>query len=64
MHDYWILGPVESCIDRLLEYADAGARHILFSISCPDDDYLRHLETISKEIIRSIRERFTERSAA
>jgi alkanesulfonate monooxygenase SsuD/methylene tetrahydromethanopterin reductase-like flavin-dependent oxidoreductase (luciferase family) len=57
VHDYWVLGPVERCIDRLVEYVDAGARHILFSISCPNDDYLRHLETISKEIIPGLRER-------
>ncbi len=57
VHDYWALGPVETCIDRLMEYVDAGARHIVFSISCPDDDYPRHLETISKEIIPGLRER-------
>jgi alkanesulfonate monooxygenase SsuD/methylene tetrahydromethanopterin reductase-like flavin-dependent oxidoreductase (luciferase family) len=57
VHDYWLLGPVESCVDRLMEYVDAGARHILFAISCPDDDYLRHLETISKEIIPEVRKR-------
>ena len=58
VHQYWLLGPVESCIDRLMEYVDAGARHIVFSISCPDDDYFRHLDTISKEIIPGLRERY------
>jgi probable F420-dependent oxidoreductase len=58
VHEYWLLGPVESCIDRLMEYVDAGARHIVFGISCPDDDYHRHLETISKEIIPGLKERW------
>ena len=57
VRDYWVLGPVESCIDRLMEYVEAGARHILFGISCPGDDYQRHLETISKEIIPEVRRR-------
>ena len=51
VHRYCLLGPVESCIARLNEYIEAGARHIVFSISCPREDRERHLETIAKEII-------------
>jgi len=51
VHKYCLLGPVENCISRLQEYIDAGARHIIFSISCPRDDRARHIETIAKEII-------------
>ena len=49
--NYCLLGPVEQCISRLQEYIDAGARYIIFSISCPPEDRARHLETIGKEII-------------
>jgi len=48
---YCLLGTVEQCADRLQEYIDAGARHIVFSISCPREDRARHLEVIAKELI-------------
>jgi probable F420-dependent oxidoreductase len=51
VHDYWLLGPVEQCVKRLQEYVEAGARHIVFNASCPYEDWDRHLETISKEIV-------------
>ena len=48
---YCLLGPVEKCIEQLQTYIDAGARHIVFSISCPREDRARHIETIAKELI-------------
>ena len=54
---YCLLGPVESCITRIKEYIDAGARHIVFSVACPREDRTRHLETIAKEIVPHFRER-------
>lgn len=60
VHDYWVLGPVERCIERLMEYVKAGARYMIFSVSCPDEDYTRHLETISREIIPGLTERVQE----
>ncbi len=48
---YCLLGTVESCAEQLQEYIDAGARHIVFSISCPREDRERHLEIIAKELI-------------
>ncbi len=55
VHRYCLLGPVENCVARLKEYIDAGARHIIFSVSCPREDRPRHLETIAKEIIPHFR---------
>ena len=52
---YCLLGTVENCIEHLQEYIDAGARHIIFSISCPWEDRERHLETIAKELIPHFR---------
>ena len=52
---YCLLGPPGRCIERLQEYVDAGARHIVFSITCPEEDRERHLETIAKEIIPHFR---------
>ena len=56
VRNYCLLGPVESCIARLQEFIDAGARHIVFSISCPREDRARHLETIAKEVIPHFRD--------
>ena len=51
VHRYCLLGPVESCIARLQEYIDAGARHVIFSVACDREDRDRHIETIAGEII-------------
>ena len=51
VRNYCLLGPVQNCIDRLQEFIDVGARHIIFSVACPMEDRARHLETIAKEII-------------
>ncbi len=51
VHSYCLLGPVEKCVQRLQEYIDAGARHIIFSICCPREDRARHIEAIAKELI-------------
>ena len=48
---YCLLGTIEDCIKQLQEYIDAGARYIIFSISCPREDRARHLEVIAKELI-------------
>ena len=54
---YCLLGPVEECVSRLTEYIEAGARHIIFSISCPREDRVRHIETIAKDIIPLLQQR-------
>ena len=56
---YCLLGTVENCIEQLQEYIDAGARQIIFSISCPREDRERHLETIAKELIPHFRNKQT-----
>ena len=48
---YCLLGTPEQCAERLREYADAGARHIVFSIACPPQDRERHLEEIAGKLI-------------
>ena len=55
VRNYCLLGPVDSCISRLQEYIDAGARHIVFSVACPREDRVRHIESIAKEIIPHFR---------
>ncbi len=52
---YCLLGTPEQCADRLREYIDAGARHIVFSITCPPEDRERHLEDIATKLIPMFR---------
>ena len=52
---YCLLGTPEQCAERLQEYIDAGARNVIFSITCPPEDRERHLETIAGEIIPMFR---------
>lgn len=51
VRNYCLLGPPEQCVERLQEYVEAGARHIVFSVACPREDQARHIETIASEII-------------
>lgn len=53
---YCLLGTPEQCAARLQEYVDAGAREIIFSITCPPEDRERHLETIAAELIPLMRQ--------
>lgn len=55
VEDYCLLGTPQQCIRRLQEYIDAGARHIIFSVACPQEDRARHIETIAREIIPGFR---------
>ena len=48
---YCLLGTPEQCAERLQEYIDAGARHIVFSITCPPEDRERHIEDIAAKLI-------------
>lgn len=55
VRNYCLLGTVDQCIARLQEYIDAGARQIVFSVTCPRKDRVRHIETIAKEIVPHFR---------
>ena len=48
---YCLLGTAEQCAGRLQEYIDAGARHIVFNITCRPEDRERHLEEIAAKLI-------------
>ena len=48
---YCLLGTPEQCADRLQQYIDAGARHIVFSITSRPEDRERHLEEIAEKLI-------------
>lgn len=55
VRNYCLLGTPQHCIQRLQEYVDAGAQHIIFSVACPREDRARHIETIASEIIPHFR---------
>ena len=52
---YCLLGTPEQCAERLGEYVEAGARHIVFSIACPPEDRERHIEEIASKLIPMMR---------
>lgn len=54
--NYCILGPPQTCIERLSKYVESGARHIIFSVAAPREDRVRHIETIANEIIPGLKE--------
>jgi probable F420-dependent oxidoreductase len=58
VRNYCLLGTVDQCIARLQEYIDAGARQIVFSVTCPRKDRVRHIETIAKEIVPHFRRQY------
>ncbi len=51
VRNYCLLGTPEMCAQRLREYIDAGARHIVFSVACPREERVRQIETIAAEVI-------------
>ena len=55
VRNYCLLGTPEMCVRRLREYIDAGARHIVFSVACPREERVRHIETIAEEILPHFR---------
>ena len=55
VRNYCLLGTPEMCAARLQEYIDAGASHIVFSVACPMEDRVRHIETIASDIIPRLR---------
>ena len=52
---YCLLGTAEQCAERLNEYIDSGARHVVFSITCPPEDRERHLDEIAGNLIPMFR---------
>ena len=52
---YCLLGTPEQCAERLTDYIEAGARHIVFSITCRPEDRERHLEDIAAKLIPLMR---------
>ena len=55
VRNYCLLGTPQQCLDRLREYIDAGARHIIFSVAAPREDRVRHIQTIAEELIPQLR---------
>ena len=53
---YCVFGSVDACVERLKEYVDAGARDIVFSVSCPPEDRQRHAATLVGEVMPKLRE--------
>ena len=55
VRNYCLLGTPQQCVDRLNQYIEAGARHIIFSVAGPGEDRVRQIQTITEEIIPQFR---------
>ncbi|MDO8530565.1 MAG: LLM class flavin-dependent oxidoreductase [Dehalococcoidia bacterium] len=52
---YVVLGTPQDCARRLEEFIAAGARHILFSPTCPLDEVMAQFEAIARDVLPLVR---------
>ena len=58
---YCLLGPVDACAERLLDYADAGVRWVIFQASVEDAGVEELVERLGKEVIPRFRNKWKSR---
>ena len=51
VHKYALAGDPDACKARLREYTDAGARVVILSPCCPDDEVNGNLRNIANDVI-------------
>lgn len=54
---YLVTGKPAEVIERLTEYADAGAESVLLGPACPDEDRPRVIDTFANEVLPALRDR-------
>ncbi len=52
---YCVLGTAEQCAERLTQFVQAGARHIILVPICPEDEVMRHLEAYQRDVLPLVR---------
>ena len=58
---YCLLGPVDACAERLLDYADAGVRWVIFQASVEAAGVEELVERLGKEVIPRFRNKWKSR---
>lgn len=52
---FCVVGPAAQCVQRLLEFAQAGVRHVILRVMAYNDELLPQLETYARDIIPAVR---------
>jgi probable F420-dependent oxidoreductase len=61
---YLLVGDVEYCVERVLDYVRAGATRIIFASACPRHYVERHTETMATQVVPAVRARLADQAAA
>lgn len=54
---YLVVGDPEHCVDRILEYVDAGARRIILANACPSRYVDENVAMLAREVVPAVRAR-------
>jgi probable F420-dependent oxidoreductase len=54
---YCVLGTAAQCAERLAQFVEAGARHIILVPICPEQDVMDHLTRYQHEVLPLVRQR-------
>jgi alkanesulfonate monooxygenase SsuD/methylene tetrahydromethanopterin reductase-like flavin-dependent oxidoreductase (luciferase family) len=52
---YCVLGTAEQCAERLAQFVQAGARHIILVPICPEEELMQHLEAYQRDVLPLVR---------
>ncbi|HLZ69348.1 MAG TPA: LLM class flavin-dependent oxidoreductase [Dehalococcoidia bacterium] len=53
---YCVLGTAEECAERLAQFVQAGARHIILVPICPEGELMQHLEAYQRDLLPRVRQ--------
>jgi probable F420-dependent oxidoreductase len=57
---YCLVGSPAHIVERLAEYASAGARHVVFNLGGPAEGFLAEAELLHREVVAPFRERASQ----
>lgn len=52
---YCVLGTAEQCAERLAQFVQAGARHIILVPICPEEELMQHLAAYQRDVLPLVR---------
>ncbi len=54
---YCVLGSPEECAQRLVQFVEAGMRHVILVPICPEGELMEHQEAYQRDVLPLVRER-------
>jgi probable F420-dependent oxidoreductase len=52
---FCVLGSADECAERLSQFVEAGARHIILVPICPQDELMQHVEAYQRDVLPKVR---------